>query len=341
MRWRISLVAVFASFVAVSCDGSPPTATPETSPNAAVFAGQPVIVLDNGIRMVDLGVLEGADPETFSTAYGMNRQGDVVINERGHVIGDRDFGCPELAMGFIWYRGTSEDLGTLYGSDFELCKAGSAARSVNNRGQVVGWSETGPFVSGEWNQHGFLWQDGEMTDLGSLGAWSEAWGINEIGQVVGYTESQEGVPPQACIWDVGAVEPRPIGWLEQGWSIAVAINVRGVVAGWSSTADGHQHAFRWWNGLMEDLGALEGDFPWSKAYSINERGVIVGVSAAAPPVSDFSGRATLWGPGAEPVDLGTLPGGSSSSAFAINDRGLIAGWSDTATGEIHVVLWIP
>ncbi|MBT8461033.1 MAG: hypothetical protein KJO44_00820 [Gemmatimonadetes bacterium] len=365
MRWRIPLVAVFASFVALSCDGNPPTATPETAPDAAIFAGQPVITLDNGMRMVDLGVLQGEDPTTLSTAYGMNRQGNVVgvsgsyaflwerragfkelnvgwaeavdINERRHVVGDRDFGCPDLAMGFIWRRGMYRDLGTILGSDPALCQAGSAARAVNNRGQVVGWSEVEPFDPNVWHQHGFLWQDGAMTDLGSLGMWSEAWGINESRQIVGYTDSDDGA--QACIWEAGDLEPRPIGWLEQGWSIAVAINNWGVVAGWSSAADGHEHAFRWRNGRMEDLGSLEGDYPWSKGRAINERGTIVGVSVAAPN-SDFSGRATLWVPGAEPFDLGTLPGGSNSSAFAINDRGLIAGWSDTESGEFHVVLWI-
>jgi probable HAF family extracellular repeat protein len=39
------------------------------------------------------------------------------------------------------------------------------------------------------------------------------------------------------------------------------------------------------------------------------------------------------------VDLGTLPGGSNSLAIAINNSGLIAGLSLTATGDEHAVLW--
>lgn len=39
------------------------------------------------------------------------------------------------------------------------------------------------------------------------------------------------------------------------------------------------------------------------------------------------------------VDLGTLPGGSNSLAIAINNSGLIAGLSVTATGDEHAVLW--
>jgi probable HAF family extracellular repeat protein len=39
------------------------------------------------------------------------------------------------------------------------------------------------------------------------------------------------------------------------------------------------------------------------------------------------------------VDLGTLPGSSNSLAVAINNSGLIAGLSRTATGDEHAVLW--
>ena len=39
------------------------------------------------------------------------------------------------------------------------------------------------------------------------------------------------------------------------------------------------------------------------------------------------------------TDLGTLPGGTFSQAFAINNRGQIVGTSFTASGELHAVLW--
>ncbi|MDX8141435.1 hypothetical protein OG205_09750 [Lentzea sp. NBC_00516] len=41
------------------------------------------------------------------------------------------------------------------------------------------------------------------------------------------------------------------------------------------------------------------------------------------------------------VDLGTLPGGSYSTAFAINDAGAAVGWSDAADGRTHAVRWFP
>jgi probable HAF family extracellular repeat protein len=39
------------------------------------------------------------------------------------------------------------------------------------------------------------------------------------------------------------------------------------------------------------------------------------------------------------TDLGTLPGGTGSFAFDINNRGQVVGTSDTASGESRAVLW--
>jgi len=38
------------------------------------------------------------------------------------------------------------------------------------------------------------------------------------------------------------------------------------------------------------------------------------------------------------TDLGT-PSGQASAAIAVNARGQIVGWSETATGEQHATLW--
>ena len=46
----------------------------------------------------------------------------------------------------------------------------------------------------------------------------------------------------------------------------------------AARTDGPQHAFRWRNGSMEDLGALGSGYPQSWAKAINDRGMIVGVS---------------------------------------------------------------
>jgi probable HAF family extracellular repeat protein len=50
-------------------------------------------------------------------------------------------------------------------------------------------------------------------------------------------------------------------------------------------------------------------------------------------------RAAWQGPNGVMIDLGTLPGGSRSSAVVIDEAGTIAGQSETAGGAFHAVRW--
>ena len=74
---------------------------------------------------------------------------------------------------------TVTDLGTLPGDSY------STATAINGSGQVVGYS----YID-EGYQHAFLYENGQMVDLGTLPAshsypYSRAYGINDSGQVVG------------------------------------------------------------------------------------------------------------------------------------------------------------
>jgi probable HAF family extracellular repeat protein len=78
------------------------------------------------------------------------------------------------------------DLGTLGGF--------SGAEAINAAGQVVGWSDD---VLGR--QHAFLWEDGTMTDLGTLGGDGSA--ANELRVVVNQRHQrqlQRRIAVQAC-----------------------------------------------------------------------------------------------------------------------------------------------
>ena len=80
------------------------------------------------------------------------------------------------------------DLGTLPGY------ASSGASAVNASGQVVGTS-TPPGPSGY--NHAFLWQNGAMTDLGTLGGHnSAAADINDAGQIVGGSAPAGSLQPR-------------------------------------------------------------------------------------------------------------------------------------------------
>jgi probable HAF family extracellular repeat protein len=78
---------------------------------------------------------------------------------------------------FMWQGAALQDLGTLGGDVSE-------ANDINDAGQVVGWSSTGPVDPAY--QLPFLYTDGKMTGLGSLGGNSGiAYALNNAGSVVG------------------------------------------------------------------------------------------------------------------------------------------------------------
>src|SRR5919201_330131 len=61
--------------------------------------------------------------------------------------------------------------------------------------------------------------------------------------------------------------------------------------------------------------------------------LLVAGGATPAPVA----RATISAP--TPIDLGTLPGGTSSVARAVSDNGQVVGSSNTASGQTHAFSW--
>jgi probable HAF family extracellular repeat protein len=81
------------------------------------------------------------------------------------------------------------DLGTLPGSS----KALHWPTDINNRGQIIGGKFGG-------QAHGWVWEDGRMTDLGSLGSgYAQVTAINERGQIVGWSYTKTG-KAHAVLW---------------------------------------------------------------------------------------------------------------------------------------------
>jgi probable HAF family extracellular repeat protein len=149
----------------------------------------------------------------------------------------------------------------------------SGAADVNERGQVVGSCGTAGGI-----QRGFLWQDGKLTTLRTLGGLnSGASRINDRGQVIGTSLTLKPARSHAVLWQKGRVID--LGTLGGHSSMPRALNEQGEVVGESSTADGKVHAFLWQKGRMSDLGTLGG--PTSDALALNDRGEIVGVSDTA------------------------------------------------------------
>jgi probable HAF family extracellular repeat protein len=183
--------------------------------------------------------------------------------------------------------------------------------------------------------HAFLYEDGQMKDLGTLGGGSsEAYGINDSGRVIGGSNTSSG-ERHAFLYENGQM--KDLGTLGGGYSQATAINNSGQVVGQSSTSSGEVHAFLYEDGQMKDLGTLGGT-TMSIANAINDSGQVVGTSGS---------RAFLY-QNEEMIDLGNRlhPDNNGNiwnlySVSGINNEGRIVGAVRSSGGDDRALLLTP
>jgi probable HAF family extracellular repeat protein len=169
--------------------------------------------------------------------------------------------------------------------------------------------------------------DYRTVDLGTLGGTlSEATGVNERAEVVGY--AQTAVATHPFLWRQGSMTD--LGVLEAGageYGAALGVNDSGQVVGYGMVDAGRAaHAFLWEHGTLRDLGTLGGKD--SFAYGINNGGQIVGVSSTA----DGEQHAFLW-------QHGTMADLGAGGAYEINDMGQIVGFILAGASIYHACLW--
>jgi len=300
--------------------------------------------------VTDLGTLSGGN---FSQPFFINRYGLVS-------------GSSNLPDGTqhatLWLEELKVDIGAP-----GLGGPNSLAFGDNDRFQSAGEAETStPDPNGEdfcgFGTHltclPFLWQDGEMIPLPTLGGTNGvAMAISTRGEVAGFAEnstSDPGCPaPQVLhfkpvVWEKGVIHKLPtVGGDPDG--VAEEINDNGQVVGGSGACATFNtnflynlapvHALLWDKGKATDLGNLGGETGQAGgniAYDINNQGQAVGNSDLP---GDTTFHAFLWTKRTGMQDLGTVSEDVASVSISINDAGSVVGASLDANFNPRAFLW--
>jgi probable HAF family extracellular repeat protein len=261
------------------------TISTEPDPIGFIFQTH-TFIWENG-KKLDIGTLGGSDAGPGGGCSNPP-EGMVWGLSTTSTTPNPDTGFP-TADPFLWDHGKMTDLGTLGGTyGFAQC--------ANHRRQVIGMSSFGAnpaacLVEGP-GCHAFFWENGIMTDLGTLGGNnSQAFWLNEAGVIAGSADLQTPGLHDAVRWKDGQI--LDLGTVDgDACSHSRAINARGQIVGGSSDCHSFLHAFVWEEGgPMIDLNTVippGSGLQLTIAFNINNRGEILAKSipVGATPFDD-------------------------------------------------------
>jgi probable HAF family extracellular repeat protein len=270
-------------------------------------------------------VLGAYNSAIYTIAYG--------INDLGAVSG------VSSAWSVLWQTGASPSPA----STTALLAAVGVGRDINNTGQIAGYRGFEATLLTPDGAGGYI-----VTAFGLAGASaSEAAGLNDNGQVVGYSrfEVPNGYVLKCFLWTpiadnatTGSIEEFP--GLGETLCAAADINEAGQITGNSYTAGGISHAFVRSGGATIDL---QPGTEFSYGTAINNAGQVAGFREGGAPRT-----ATVWSPSESgwttASDLIVPPlsgqsGGIGSLALDINDAGFVVGYSADEHGVLRAFFW--
>jgi uncharacterized membrane protein len=307
--------------------------------------------------LTDLGTFGG----TSAQARATNNRGDVVVNATGfadnlnHCFLVEKKGTTALPAGaqclainsrgqvagtfvtqagqstpFVWDRGQLTLLPTLGGT-------GGQVTAIADNGLMVGWA-----AKPAGTQRAAMWDaSGQVTELGPFGGEGNAFdtyasfatGVNNKGQIGGYT-LVEGFRATPFRYEDGTFTALPLpvpSGTSRGW-VTAGMNEEGILLAGSSPLTCIVY------GGYQYVGDTPQQLPLvGNPQAINEQDEIVGYrypnGQCGSPISAFV---------VEDGARTDLPGiGGSSVAWAINNRGDIAGYVSTGLfgGSFHAAIW--
>jgi probable HAF family extracellular repeat protein len=245
------------------------------------------------------------------------------LNDRGQLVGmafDR-FGTQSRA--FVWQNGEFTDLHDIIAPG----ASSTSANGINNRRTIVGSIAL---------SRGFKLRGTQVTDVTVVPDETNVtpFIINDRGQMI--VESFGGSVFGHFLVEGDNAELLPALPGSSDFTIASALNERGVVAGVALFFDFTRRGVIVQNGAITDLGVPAG-FDSSSALDINNRNRVVGAG-----LNNFGQTAATWKNGVWTLLPSIAPGTPQvSEAATINDRGEIAGGTTITEGDFAslATLW--
>jgi len=193
-----------------------------------------------------LGTLGGAQ------SYGefINDLGQISGHSETSIMANTNTNCPPYDP-FIWQNGKMIDINP---GNFGGAEGGT--NFLSNHGHAVGFGTE----SGEVISQAFLWNNGTLTDLDTLGtlggSLNSAYNVNEQGHVVGVSSVSDDSVYHSVLWRNGAFTD--LGTVTGDcYSQPYRINSSDQIVGASFTCDFSTfHAYLWENGELQDLNTL-------------------------------------------------------------------------------------
>ncbi len=277
-----------------------------------------------------VGFAENLDPASTAVPEHLNDGGEMAGTER--------IRTGSLYYGVYWNAaGQAFELPPLAGTDPDYGRVHVKGHGINHPGQIVGGAKDGTAAHA---MHAVRWQNKDTApeDLGFLGPgtpldYSEAFGVNDLGHVVGTTQLGPGM--RGFLWregqmiDLGALSGQVV-------SEANAISNTGFIAGkcnlypviWQyDIADPNSTP------AIHQLPIPSGFFS-ATPTAVNDSGAVAGY-AGSP---NIDAHAILWR-GGTAIDLGAFQGGRYSVAKGINNLGQIIGEGIAGDNQVHALMW--
>lgn len=277
-------------------------------------------------QIVDLGTLPGG---TFSRAYGVNNLGNVV-----GVANNAD----GRSRGFFW-NGSFQTVVPDGSGDIGPGQQAlhSYAHDINDANQIVGYRDHYYASAGFNVNRAFRWTPGQtvqnIPNFASAYPYENvAYGINDAGTVVGYSNGRNG-----------SMNYQPFRWTQAGGTVwmgsltgnngtncyGLDINAQAEICGYGQNSSLEYRSFRSSGSSLINMGGFPNPLifePPLESYgqAINDANTVAGYYK----INLSTYRAFVKTASGAYEDLGLLPGSNSddsAQAWGINDSGEIVG----------------